>query len=86
MTSQASRHPSPGRVPLQWRRPPNRCPADGWRVANRAALCAARIAEATALSPPKRVPWRERPPVLAARAAKPAASVVVAHATAAGRR
>ena len=48
----------------------------------RAALCAARLLASLGERSPTEVPWRERPPEMAAWPAKPAARVVVAHATA----
>ena len=48
----------------------------------RAALCAARLVAPLPERSPTAIPWRERPPEMAAWPAKPAASDVVAHATA----
>jgi hypothetical protein len=47
-----------------------------------AALCAARLIVPLPERSPTAVPWRERPPEMAASPAKPAASDKVAHATA----
>ena len=47
----------------------------------RAALCAARLVAPLPERSPTAVPWRERPPEMAAWPAKPAATDVVAHAT-----
>lgn len=48
----------------------------------RAALYAARLVEPPSERSPRATPWRERPPEMAGWPAKPAASDVVAHATA----
>ena len=47
----------------------------------RAALCAARLVAPLPERSPTAIPWRERPPEMAAWSAKPAATDVVAHAT-----
>jgi hypothetical protein len=47
----------------------------------RAALCAARLLVPMPVRSPTAIPWRERPPEMAAWPAKPAATDVVAHAT-----
>jgi len=47
----------------------------------RAAHCAARVMTPLPVRSPTAIPWRERPPEMAAWPAKPAARTVVAHAT-----